>query len=413
VITTPQPSYKFNPFASGFREDPYSAYRALRQHNPIHHAFDMWIVTRYRDVVQVLGSDSVSVSYIPKYVAQQEVQDLSGLVELGKKAIVFTDPPDHGRLRRLVGQAFFNTNIQSYSDPIQQLVQDLIAQRLGAESFDFSQVAHQIPLHTLSHMLGIPNEYIDAIDNYIRHVRLILEPGLLNKARIHRIEADLQSCLSVFNEIISYRKKHLGDDLLSSLIQAVDGNDKLSDSELGIACVMTFVAGHETSKGLLSNGVLAFANHPEQWQIFREGLVNSKQVTDEILRFDPPLQQTLRLAASDLQVGSQLVQKGEKLLLCIASANRDEEKYLDPDTFDVTRDASSQISFGHGMHNCLGQAIARLESKILFDFLKERVQHIELATSPSCCWSTDGFITRALTCLPVCLHDVHSPILRR
>jgi cytochrome P450 len=412
VIATPPPSFKFNPFAPGFREDPYSTYRALRQHNPIHYNFDMWIVTKHRDVIQVLSSDCVSVSYIPKYVAQQEGQDISGLVELGKKAIVFTDPPDHERLRRLVGQAFTNANIQSYSDFIRQLVEDLIIPRIGEESLDFSPIAHQIPLHTLSNMLGIPNEYVNVIDKYIHNIRQILEPSLLSKSRIHRVEADLQSCLSVFKDIINYRKKHLEDDLLSKLIQAKDGDDQLSDSELSIACVMTFVAGHETSKGLLSNGILAFAKHPDQWQSFREGRANSKQVTDEILRFDPPLQQTLRLAASDFQVGSQFIQKGEKLLLCIASANRDEEKYLNPDIFNVTRDASSQIAFGHGMHNCLGQAIARLESKLLFACLKERVQHIQL-TSSNHRWSTDGFITRALTCLPVCFHDAHTPIVRR
>jgi cytochrome P450 len=192
----------------------------------------------------------------------------------------------------------------------------------------------------------------------------------------------------------------LGEDLLSKLIQARVGEDQLSDSELGIACAMTFVAGHETSKGLLTNGVLAFINHPEQWQIFREGGATSKQVIDEILRFDPPLQQTVRLAVSDLQVGSETIQKGQKMLLCLASANRDEDKFSNPDAFDITRDAASQIAFGHGIHNCLGQMIARLEGKLLFTYLSEQVQRIELASSDYR-WSTEGFITRTLTYLPV------------
>jgi len=218
--------------------------------------------------------------------------------------------------------------------------------------------------------------------------------------RIRRIEEDLQSCLALFQEIINYRKTHLGEDLLSKLIQARVGEDQLSDSELGIACAMTFVAGHETSKGLLTNGVLAFINHPEQWQIFREGGATSKQVIDEILRFDPPLQQTVRLAVSDLQVGSETIQKGQKMLLCLASANRDEDKFSNPDAFDITRDAASQIAFGHGIHNCLGQMIARLEGKLLFTYLSEQVQRIELASSDYR-WSTEGFITRTLTYLPV------------
>ena len=192
----------------------------------------------------------------------------------------------------------------------------------------------------------------------------------------------------------------MGEDLLSKLIQARVGEDQLSDSELGIACAMTFVAGHETSKGLLTNGVLAFINHPEQWQIFREGGATSKQVIDEILRFDPPLQQTVRLAVSDLQVGSETIQKGQKMLLCLASANRDEDKFSNPDAFDITRDAASQIAFGHGIHNCLGQMIARLEGKLLFTYLSEQVQRIELASSDYR-WSTEGFITRTLTYLPV------------
>ena len=221
--------------------------------------------------------------------------------------------------------------------------------------------------------------------------------------RIRRIEQELQLCLVLFQEVIDYRKKHLGEDLLSKLIQARVGEDRLSDSELAIACVMTFVAGHETSKGLLTNGVFAFANHPDQWQILREGKVTSKQVVDEILRFEPPLQQTVRLAARDMQVGSQTIEKGEKMLLCIASANRDEEHFPHPDVFDITRDATSQIAFGHGMHNCLGQGIARLEGQLLFDYLSEKVRQIELS-SLDYSWNHEGFITRTFAYLPVAFH---------
>jgi hypothetical protein len=343
---------------------------------------------------------------------QQKVGDIPGLVELGKKAIVFTDSPEHGRLRRLAVQAFSNTNIQAYTGYIQQLIYKLVAPIIGKPNLDIAQITHQIPLYTLAHMLGIPDEYINTLDEYIHRLRFILEPSLLTKMRIRRIEQDLQFCLALLQEIIDYRKSHLGEDLLSKLIQARVGEDRLSDSELAIACVMTFVAGHETSKGLLSNGVLAFAKHPEQWQIFREGRVTSKQVVDEILRFDPPLQQTVRLAISDLQVGSQTIQEGEKMLLCIASANRDEEQFPNPDAFDIARDAASQIAFGYGMHNCLGQAIARLEGKLLFTYLSERVQQIEL-TSPDYRWNTDGFITRTLTYLPVTFHAARSITLGR
>lgn len=402
MITTPQSPVKFNPFVPGFREDPYTTYRALRQYNPIHNTLDMWIVTKYKDVVQVLESDAVSVNYIPQYVMQQKVGDIPGLVELGKKAIVFTDPPDHARLRRLAGQAFNNTNIGRLTAQIQQLIEDLVAGKIGAEGCDFAQVAHQIPLYALAHLLGIPDEYIKTIDDYMHRVRSILEPSLLTKMRIRRIEEDLQSCLALFQEVIDYRKKHLGEDLLSKLIQARIGEEQLCDRELGIACVMTFVAGHETSKGLLSNGVLAFANHPEQWQIFRAGKVTSKQVVEEILRYDPPLQQTVRLAISDLQVGQQTIQTGEKILLCLASANRDEERFVNSDVFDPARDATAQVAFGYGIHNCLGQAIARIEGKLLFTYLSQQVEQIELA-SGDYCWSTDGFITRTLTHLPVTL----------
>jgi hypothetical protein len=405
MTTTLTSAIKFNPFAPGFREDPYLTYQLLRQQDPVQRTLDMWVITKYKDIIKVLGSDAVSVNYIPQYVIQQNPGNIPGLVELGEKAIVFTDPPDHERLRRLAGQAFSNTNIQAFSTHIQKLVEELVFPNIQEEGFDFAQIAHQIPLYTLSHLLGIPEQYIDTIDQYIHRVRSILEPSLLTKMRIRRIEDDLQSCLAIFQEIIDDRKRSLGEDLLSKLIQARVGEDRLSDSELGIACIMTFVAGHETSKGLLSNGVLAFANHPEQWQRFREGQATSKQVVDEVLRFDPPLQQTVRLAVSDQQVGDQIIRKGEKMLLCLASANRDEEQFPHADAFDVTREAAAQIAFGHGIHNCLGQAIARLEGKLLFTYLSEQVQHIELA-SPDYRWSTDGFITRTLTHLPVTFHSV-------
>ncbi|MCF4966670.1 cytochrome P450 [Nostoc sp. CMAA1605] len=409
VITTAQSPVKFNPFAPGFREDPYTTYKQLRQHNPIHNTLDMWVITKYQDIIQVLNSDAVSVNYIPQYVVQQKVGDIPGLVELGKKAIVFTDPPDHGRLRRLAGQAFSNTNINAHTAHVQQLITELVTPQIHSESFDFAQIAHQIPLYTLSHLLGIPQEYIQPIDEYIHRVRSILEPSLLTKMRIRRIEQDLQSCLAIFQEIIDYRKTHLGGDLLSKLIQARVGEDQLSDSELGIACVMTYVAGHETSKGLLTNGVLAFIQHPEQWQIFRQGKATAKQVINEILRFDPPLQQTVRLAVSDLQIGSETIHKGEKMLLCLASANRDEAQFANADTFDITRDAATQIAFGHGIHNCLGQMIARLEGQLLFTYLCEQVQEMKLATD-NYRWHPEGFITRTLTNLPVTFTPADSTI---
>ena len=222
--------------------------------------------------------------------------------------------------------------------------------------------------------------------------------------RIRRIEQDLQACLEIFQEIIDYRKTHLGNDLLSKLIEANVGDDRLNDSELGIACVMTFIAGHETSKGLLTNGLLAFAQHPQEWQKFRSEQVTSKQVLDEILRFDPPLQQTVRIAVQEIKVGDVSIQPGDKILLCLASANRDNDQFIDPEIFQVDRDASAQIAFGHGIHNCLGQMIARLEGQLLLEYLRDRVDAMTLSSSDYQ-WNQDGFITRTLTHLPITLQS--------
>ena len=407
MTTASQTPIKFNPFLPGFQENPYPHYQMLRRQNPIHQALDMWVITQYQDILQVLESDAVSSRFIPQYVMQQNVGKIPGLVELGKKAIVFTDPPDHRRLRRLAGQAFNNVNINRFSGKIQALIESLLKQVLQETGkrdiqVDFAQIAHDVPLYTLSHFLGIPEEHILMIDHYMHRVRSILEPTLLTKMRIRRIESDLQACLELFQEIIDYRKNHLGNDLLSQLIQANAGKDRLSDSELGIFCVMTFIAGHETSKGLLVNGLFAFAQYPQEWQDFRLGKVTSKQVIDEVLRFDPPLQQTIRLAVQELQVGNAMIQPGEKILLCLASGNRDEVKFSDAETFKVGRDASAQIAFGHGIHNCLGQMIARLEGRLLFEYLRDRIEQISL-TSGDYRWKQDGFITRTLTYLPLTL----------
>lgn len=417
MIAAPQTPVKFNPFLPGFRENPYPHYQMLRRQNPIHSALDMWVFTQYQDIIQVLDSDAVSSTFIPQYVMAQKVGEIPGLVELGKKAIVFTDPPDHRRLRRLAGQAFNNVNINRFSQHIQTLIESLIEPKLQASDsqatpIDFAQIAHDIPLYTLSHFLGIPEEHIPRIDGYMHRVRSILEPTLLTKMRIRRIEKDLQACLELFQDIITYRKSHLGNDLLSKLIQANVGDDCLSDSELGIACVMTFIAGHETSKGLLTNGLLAFTQHPQQWQLFRSGEATSKQVLDEILRFDPPLQQTVRLAVQELKVGDITIQPGDKILLCLASANRDEAQFSDSETFQINRDASAQIAFGHGIHNCLGQMIARLEGQLLFEYLRDRIDHMTL-TSPDYRWNQDGFITRTLTHLPITLHSTGTPAPQR
>jgi cytochrome P450 len=396
-------SLKFNPYSSAFRQDPYSYYAKLRQQAPVLAlGNDMYMITRYADIRSLMSNSSTSVRYIPDSVSELGTGEIPHLVELGNSAIVFTDPPQHARLRKLMNKGFSRSSINEFSDLIELTVAELLGSHLDDEPFDFvGEVAHQVPLQTISRLLGVVGSKIAELDQQLLFLRQILDPSLHTARRIKKFETTFAQCSSYFEQLIKDRAQSKCNNILSRLIDSRLGEDQLSSKEIVVGCVLTYIAGHETTKSVISSGVAAFAENPEQWDLLRNNPALLAPAIEEILRYEAPLQQTMRVLNEEVQIGDYQLKKGDKLLLCMGSGNRDESVFSNPDKFDINRAAHGNLAFGMGLHNCIGQHLAKSEAMSVFSYLIKQVSRFEIIDESALQWSNQGIITRSLQSLPI------------
>ncbi len=389
---------KFNPYSLDFQQDPYSYYAKLRQQKPVLAlANDMYMITRFSDIRSLMSNAATSVRYIPNSVNELKQGNIPNLVELGKSAIVFTDPPYHARLRKLMNKGFSRASLHQFNDLIAATVAELLEPHLDGETFDFvTEVAHQVPLMTISRLLGVAEDKMAELDEQLLFLRQILDPSLHTARRIKKFEATFAACISYFEQLIADTTQSTRNNLLSRLIDSRLGEDRLSITEIVVGCVLTYIAGHETTKSVISSGVLAFAKNPQQWALLRNDPALLPLAIEEILRYEAPLQQTVRIINDEIQVSGHSMKKGDKLLLCIGSANRDPAVFENPDVFDITRPAHVNLAFGVGMHNCIGQHLAKTEAMMVFDYLLKQVSRFELTDTSTPQWANQGVITRSL-----------------
>jgi cytochrome P450 len=396
---------RFNPFSPEFRNDPYPQYHLLRAREPIHRTMGMWVLTRYEDIRAVLIDRRFSSSQIPELVKMQGQrlgQEGFGAIEqLGRKSIVFTDRPEHTRLRHLVNKAFNSAVVEARRPHITATAERLVDELVDKGHLEFiADFADPLPLHVMSDMMALPQEARPVVRDWTHRIRFFLEPSLMSRNDFEQAHSVLLEYMAFFRELVRERRERPGDDLISSLLAARAGEDRLSEDEVIFTCIMTFVAGHETTKALLGNGMLALLRHPEQLHLLlqRPELIGS--TVEEMLRYDSPLQMTKRKATEDLEIGGRAIRQGEQLLLCLGAANRDPERFQEPDRFDITRSDNAHIAFGFGMHSCLGGLLANVEAQLALGVLLRRLRDLRLGDE-QLEWSQSSFIVRGLKRLPI------------
>jgi cytochrome P450 len=391
---------RFNPFTPAFRRDPYGAYRQLRQEAPVHKERTLWVLTRAADIKAVMSDLRFSSAAIRHSATQHakglEPEVLQGLVRLGEKSVVFTDKPEHTRLRRLVGEVINTKALEAKRPEVQARTERLLDELRGATRVEYiSQVADVVPLHVVSDMMNLPLSMRPTIRDWTHEVRHLLEPAMMSPRAFRRIYGTLQQYMSLCQELIDERRRNPGDDLISGLLAARHREDRLSDEEISYTIIMTFVAGHETTLGLLGNGLLALLQHPEELALLRARPELLRNAIQEMLRYDCPLQMTQRLATADVEVAGHRIANGEQVLLILGAANRDPELCKDPEKFRVARDDVSHVAFGHGIHNCIGGALATMEAEVVTEAVLRRWSSIALRSEqPS--WVSESFILRGL-----------------
>lgn len=390
---------RFNPFSAEFRCNPYPLYRHLRETQPVHKTLGMWVLTRHADVRTVLRDRSFSAGLIPQLVSKQ-AQRLSGqnvarIERLGRKSLVFTDNPDHTRLRGLVNRVFTAPAIAKLRPLVEKAAERLVRRACANGGMDaIADFAAPLPVTVLCEWMALPNELRERVGRWTHDIRFLLEPGLMNGEDFTRVANTVEMFADALDDVVAARRNQPGEDLISQLLAArTGGGDRLSDEELVFVCIMSFVAGNETTKSLIGNGLLALLRHDIHP---RPELANAAVV--EALRYDSPLQLTKRLATRDVEISGEVIRAGDQVLLCLGAANRDPEVFPAPDEFDLTRGAEGHLAFGHGMHGCLGGLLAELQAEVAFEALSP--YRLELLDEPLE-WQDHSFIVRGLKRLPV------------
>ena len=395
---------RFNPFSADFRTDPYPTYRRLREERPVHRTMGMWVLTRYADVHAVLRDRTASAGLIPDLVGQHARRltgaDVPRIERLGRTSLVFTDNPDHARLRGLVNRVFTARAVEELRPRVVAVAAELAgaARRRGGMDA-VADFAAPLPVRVLSDWMGLPAGLRDRVGGWTHDVRFLLEPGLMSAADFARVREVVEDFVAALTEVLADRRRRPGDDLVSRLLAArTAGGDRLADEELVFVCMMCFIAGNETTKSLVGNGLLALLRHPDQADRLRRDPGLARAAVTEALRYDSPLALTKRRATRDQQIGGQPVRAGDQLLLCLAAANRDPAVFADPDAFDLDREPRAHLGFGHGMHGCLGGMLAELQAEVAFGTLAG--DRLELTGEPLE-WQDHTVIVRGLKRLPV------------
>jgi cytochrome P450 len=391
------------------RADPYPVYRHYRETAPMHRADPgMWTLTRYNDIIAVLRDDRFSVDP-RKATALAELREeamqaapegsFDFMENAAGRVLLFTDPPDHTRLRNLVNKAFTPRTVSRLRSHITELVGGMLDDVAGRKEMDvIDDLAYPLPALVICELMGVPLEDRDLFRGWSGDVAPILDPWLPPGA-LQKAMGTLGNFALYFLGLIEKRRQSPQDDLVSAMLAAEEQQDRLANDELLALCVLVFIAGHETTQNLIGNGLLALLRNPDQLQKLADDPLLAKSAVEELLRYDSPVQLTARTATTDVEVGGETIRSGEMAVVLLGAGNHDPAVFEDPDDLDITREKTSVLSFGAGAHFCLGAGLARLEGQIVFNELLRRFPKLELATDEPK-WR-DTITLRGLRSLPV------------
>ncbi|WP_137895673.1 cytochrome P450 [Ramlibacter sp. 2FC] len=378
---------------AAFLADPYPAYRALREAGPIHWSEEFfggaWLLTRHADVEGVLRDARFSAQRTGGWVNQAAAErgELAGFQQLFARALLFLDAPDHGRLRALLQPAFRPEALARLKPEIARIADELIDGLDDADEFDFiAQVARPLPVRVISTILGISGADRAEVMAWSDDLAAFIGAPEPTHEQARRAQASLLAMTRYFQAQISAKREAPDDSLLSSLLQARERGEIQGEAELLAQCAMLLFAGHETTRNLLGNGLFALLSHPDQWALLQQDSSLVPGAVRELLRYDSPVQYTGRRVTTDLMLHGQRLRRGDLVLALIGAANRDPARHERPEELDITRADPGALSFGSGVHVCLGAALTRLEAEVVFGRLLARWPHLQLAsTEPRWC----------------------------
>ncbi|MGH8989971.1 MAG: cytochrome P450 [Acidimicrobiia bacterium] len=373
------------------RADPYPFYRALHEVAPFHrHGADgMWYATRYEACRNLLrdprlGHDEERMFRRPG-MTEAELERMKARMEKRRRrgfSMLTENPPDHTRIRRLVSRAFTTPRVEGLRDRVVGLVDERLDELAEAGEVDvMGALAFPLPVTVIGELVGVPEGERERFRPLITEGMLADRPDA-SEEEIAKAERNFEELEAFFNELIATRRAAPEDDLLSALIAVRDEDDgRLNDDELMSTVFLLFFAGFVTTTNVIGNGLLALLRHPDEMARLWADASLVDPAVEEILRFDSPVPFVLRDVLEPVTVedeGGVVLDRGEHVVFMLSAANRDPQRYSDADRFDVGRREAQPLTFGWGIHHCLGAPLARLETQMVFARMRERFAGVDL-----------------------------------
>ena len=401
---------RYDLYSDAFRATTHETYAAMREHDPILRQAGLdgetpiWFLTRYEDVVAMLLDDErfvldPALALTPEELEAQQSPIPPELNELINRHVLTTDGDDHRRLRRLVAKAFTPKMVEQLRPRIQVIADGLIddiEEKGEADLVD--SYAFPLPIIVIAELLGIPA--VDR-DRFRVWSNTFVSPSLGEDALDVFLE-HTQQFLTYLTQLFERRRADPADDLVSALLQAEEQGDSLKENELFSMMILLIIAGHETTVSLIANAVLALLTHPEELERLRRDPALVSAAVEELLRYESPVERTItRWAATDVELGGRLIERGELVIAVLGSANRDASRFPNADKLDLDREDVRHVGFGRGKHFCLGAPLARIEAEIALTTLLGRLPGLRLATEPGELAYRPIPLFRSLVALPV------------
>ena len=365
--------------------NPYPLFRRLRSEDPVHwdpflHA---WVVTRYPDVLEVLLNFSADRTPTPAQLDEMGLSSLSPIARVMVKQMLFLDAPAHTRLRGLSSKAFTPARVEELRGHIKDIVNHLLDRiQLKGEMDVIADLAEPLPAIVTAEMLGVPTSDHAQLKLWSADFAEMLGNFQHNPERYPRVLKAVANLTEYFQNAIRGQREHPREGLIHALLTAEIDGDRLTEEEVIANCIVTMVGGQETTTNLIGNGLLTLLRNPAEMEKLRNDSSLIPSAVEEMLRYESPSQHTARMCPSDREMGGKLIQKRQAVIAVMAAANRDPERFPDPDRFDIARKDNRHLAFGYAAHFCFGAPLARVEGQVVFEALMRRFSDLRLLPEP-------------------------------
>jgi hypothetical protein len=397
-------------FSDEILQDPYPTYARLHEEGPLHYVevankWAVWSVFGYAECSAMAKDARLSAKrarqmLLPLPLSKQA--EFSELARMLSQWLIFMDPPEHSRLRKLLNKGFSPAALEALRPQVQAIVEQMLnAYAPGREIDLLREFANPMPVRIILEMLGIPHDMRDEFAEWSRAIAAFRGNPNRTVEEARAAQDALVQLTEYFRNTVADRRRKKGTDLISLLIDIEEEGEALTEEELYAQCIALLFAGHETTRNLIGNGMYTLLRHPEQTAEFRDTPEMTRSTVEELLRFESPVQFTARVLKEDIEVCGQEIKKGWTVLCMLGAANRDPKQFRDPDHLNLKRLNNQHLAFSAGIHACIGAQLARLEGQIAIRALAQRYPKMQLA-GPRPEWApTFGF--RGLKSLNVVL----------